>query len=906
MMPQYRKLTTLCYAAVLAFGLAACGGGGTETAEAPLAPDPGPDPALGLAQMAAAVAATAADTAADAAEGAVMAQDANAAADAASYAVANNAAMRARAAATAAQGASDAAAATDDTAAAEAQQAIAEAKQGEAETEQGNAEMYADMVAVAHQANLDEIQRVMDVTDARIAAMGSYMAADADATKAEMQAAEAETTAPGSPGAVTAGEAATAARTAANAAMAAHGAIMDDMTKTQADAQAAEAATQAGLANDGYLTAMAENDDIQTTGSQIAENNRQNAVTAARKYGGAAADNAMQSATDARAAANAAKSAHDDAMAEYTRAKSARTNSVKAKEYADAAGVAYAAANSAAGSAHAAYMAAKAAVDGVMDDSSLEDANTARDTAETQEGIAMGHMSTAMTQRTAAEGAGTKATMYADMHVLGLFKMANADYIVTAADPDANVDKTETDLIAKNRAAHVAAVDTAIAATANAQVAFAQNTATAVWPSLSGPVEGADGELGTDDDLEHGSGLITVTATVGGEALVMVRASAGDDEETGTDDDIMANFSEEDDDLGSFAMFQLSNGDSGRDGTSEFQSGVRAIVFTNKEQANERMEARTVTVNNVDVTSAARIGKGAGPVGPGEPGTTPETRHDFSGTYDHDGMRLTGTFDCVDPNLCSHTRIEDNTDTNDVNEEEVISISGYKFTGTGTTDAVPSVDDMNYITFGFWLDEDAPADDQRLHEYVFGAFRGGGTQLTSAETLIGKATYTGSAGGVRSRAATETSKGRVDFFSGTATLNADFGANNAGGKITGRIHSIVAGGYSVSDPIYLSLSDLDAAADNATNIDDDGTFDGRAWMGTGTVGEDGEYDRLRTGVWAGAFYSNKVGDDVIRNGSAAGTFGVTDNPDEATEDRDTYVGAFGAHCGSSCGSTSTN
>ena len=153
--------------------------------------------------------------------------------------------------------------------------------------------------------------------------------------------------------------------------------------------------------------------------------------------------------------------------------------------------------------------------------------------------------------------------------------------------------------------------------------------------------------------------------------------------------------------------------------------------------------------------------------------------------------------------------------------------------------------------------------------------------MSGADTLIGKATYTGSAGGVRSRAATETSKGRVDFFSGTATLNADFDTFDGGGKITGRIHNIVAGGDPVSVPINLSLSDLDAGADNenATNIDDDGTFDGRAWMGTGTVGDDGEYDRLRTGVWAGAFYSNKVGDDVIRNGSAAGTFGVTDNPD---------------------------
>ena len=221
-----------------------------------------------------------------------------------------------------------------------------------------------------------------------------------------------------------------------------------------ADAQAEEAADASDATpTTGYVAAMEENDAIQTTGSQIAENNRQNAVAAARRYGGAAADNAMQSATDARAAANAAKSAHDDAMAEYTRAKSARTNSVKAKEYADAAG------RSLRGSEFggrklrtSAYMAAKNAVDGVMDDTSLEDANTARDTAETQEGIAAGHLTTAMMQaEPTAEGAEMQATLYADDHVVGLLVMANAEHILTADDPDANLDETELALIRKNR-----------------------------------------------------------------------------------------------------------------------------------------------------------------------------------------------------------------------------------------------------------------------------------------------------------------------------------------------------------------------------------------------------------------------------------------------------------------------
>ena len=57
---------------------------------------------------------------------------------------------------------------------------------------------------------------------------------------------------------------------------------------------------------------------------------------------------------------------------------------------------------------------------------------------------------------------------------------------------------------------------------------------------------------------------------------------------------------------------------------------------------------------------------------------------------------------------------------------------------------MPSVDDVNYIAFGIWLDEDAPTANSRLHGYTFGAYHGGGTQLTSGVAEVtGKATYTG-------------------------------------------------------------------------------------------------------------------------------------------------------------------
>ncbi len=765
-----------------------------------------------------------------------------------------------------------------------------------------DAKSEADALAAAEAAEMKALD------DAKRLAGEAATAARAAATAADEAATAAEAAAPGSTAATDARNAATAADEAATAAEAANMAAQAATDSGAAMTAQAEAETQQGVAEGRRDVAVSNKnsaEDARAAAERVQEErDLANAKAAAEALYNDAADGVLFHYMAVVGKAADAKTQADNAQGSADRAKAARTD--------------YATANTEAGKAEAASMdaqdslgrattaksdadtARQAAMDATTSDdakAALEDLKTAN-AALTEEhtgetGAGMDYM--------AARDAARDAATASDTHVLELFTMANAYHIETAADPDANLDESELELINKNKMNHVTAVNTAIAATANTQVDVTQNTAMAVWPSLSGAAEGPDGTLGNEDDPEHGSGMITVTVEVGGTEIAMTRAGPGVDEETGTDDDVMANFGDENTsaslaDLGGFDMFQLSNRDSGT--AVDFTTGVRAIVFTDKMQANERKEAETITVNNVAVTSVSRIGKGEAPTGPGTPSTAADTLYNFAGTYDHDGNSetdpLAGTFICTDPTICSHTRIDDNTATTNVNETEITSISGYKFSGTGTTAAVPSVDDANYITFGFWLDENAPdttteGADPRLHRYSFGAFRGGGTQLPNANAVTGTATYEGSAAGVRST--TE----RVDFFSASATLEADFGADDAGGKITGSIHDIVAGGDDVNDTIYLSLSDIDALPGNASNIDDDGTFDGRAWMGTGTVGDDGEYDRLRTGVWAGAFYSNSVDGTVTAHGSVAGTFGVTDNPIETTEDPYTYIGAFGAH-----------
>ena len=142
-------------------------------------------------------------------------------------------------------------------------QADVEAARDTVVAEVAGVNMYAALVEAVQNDRNAEDQRQMDVASARSAAMQSYMDADADATKAEAAATAAEAGSPGSPGAIAARAAATAARDAATAAKAAHDAIMDDMTKAEADAQATAAATAASTANTQYMMAKAENDDIQ-------------------------------------------------------------------------------------------------------------------------------------------------------------------------------------------------------------------------------------------------------------------------------------------------------------------------------------------------------------------------------------------------------------------------------------------------------------------------------------------------------------------------------------------------------------------------------------------------------------------------------------------------------------------
>lgn len=868
------KHWALAAMAAAALTLAGCGGGGSAPPQAT-----GPDPALGVAKMAAMTAATAADMAADAAEMAANAQTANMSADEANYALAQNAATRARAAADAAQAASDAAAATGDTAEAQKQQGIAEAQQALAETEQANAEMYAGMVADAQQAIDDENQRVIDVADARSRAMQSYMDADADATKAENAADMAEATAPNSPGAMAARAAADAARMAANAAKAAHDAIMDGMSKAEADDQASMAATQAGTANAQYMVAKAENDTIQTAAATGEEQNRQRDVMAATSAASDAAVEARKSATAARMSATSAREAANAARQAYMMAMAARTDSETAQMEYMAADEAATMAENAATAAEMAADAAEAAHMGIDPAGTAADAQAAQMTAETKQGEAADSASTASTQYMTAMTASGDAATAASTHVLMLFLAANGAHVMD------DEDTTTVD----EKAAHVTSVGAAMAAIAAATggAQGAGTTATLTWPgdTVDNPATEDDpATLETVENNEFSEGMLGITVTVAGTTAIVAelresRAATdlnGDGETDNTGEAQIIQTAKMIANLGDFRGYDLWEDDG--DATTNTDR-ARAILFTDKQKGDDSVLAVTAaTARSVvgEVITAAT-----------ELSNVHSSGRTITGvTWTPSGEApLTGTLTCGD--TCDITLGADGA---------VTAIEGYTFTGSraarAAVTAADATDDNDYLAFGLWLEE---SDDGATD--TFGAFAVGGTgyAVNITDTVTGTAEYSGKAAGAHHK----TGEG-VNWFHGDASLMANFGADDAGGSISGSISNIrVNGGPAMSDSIELREAALTGGS---------ATFNGNARMGAAMVNDDDTVTYPYNGTWSGSFFgatandadTTDVDESITAPLAAAGTFGVTrtmdmDTTDTADDVVESFVGAFGAH-----------
>ena len=306
---------------------------------------------------------------------------------------------------------------------------------------------------------------------------------------------------------------------------------------------------------------------------------------------------------------------------------------------------------------------------------------------------------------------------------------------------------------------------------------------------------------------------------------------------------------------------------------------IEAFVWTDKAQATPEVTGVSeVEVRNAAIANFEQVVKVGSRSGDRYIGV--EFDHDTM----EDGPPLMGSLNCPGDIDCSIT-IEDG---------EVTAISGYTFTGirAGVKEVAAELRN-DYLAFGIWLREETPEVNEDVevdrYNYTFGAFADGGLPaardaLVAAEST---ATYQGSAAGLHSTAS------KVDFFYGKAKLTADFDDL----EVTGRIYEIYAGGVRENKDIVLDLT-----TDGMSNLSaDEATFMGRARMGTGREGDDGNLHYPLEGSWAANFYNPvaDVGDtttvmeDETPPGAAAGTFGVEATAAGVTTE--SYVGAFGAH-----------
>ena len=818
---------------------------------------------------------------------------------------AGDALARAKTALDAAMAANDKAQAATTSADAEMYKQQAETAAGNVATQVAGANMYAGLVEAAYMSAEAERKRVADeakaLADAKADAMKAATAARTAANEARTQATKvAELLGPNSAQAMAADEAATAAETAATAAEEASARAQDD---TASEDAIAEQRTAEGKQSEAEMkladaTELAREAGVATAGLdqlriELARNDAEEAKNDAAKY----ASEARQKATDARQQA-------DDASDEANRAMRARTNYAEAKKKAAAADTAATMAENAATAAETASgLANDEYVKTTAADVTADAARAARDEARDQRDAAMTSNTTAGEQYMAAMEAAGDAMKYANTHVVGLLMMANAAHIVTAADPDANLDETELELIRKNRNAHIANVNTAVHVTTGGPLSVRDPVLTAVdnqgggtvtavsypyWTSL-----GADGTIGgTDTNADTGPGegkpALTVTPT-GGTALVLTHAGPGADGNAGTDDDVTANFSQGPG-LGDFVHEKyISSGDA--------TPRTRVILFTDLEQGSMGRAPQTVSYFGEPVV-ASRIAtvNTATPVA--------DTERDYNATYDHDGDAATAPIAVV-LNCGTTCNLR-------VINGEIVSISGYTFQTAGdvAVAGVEPAEDTTWLAFGIWLTETVV--ENGVNTYTFGAFADGGAAVgdtdepSTVASVTGDATYRGKAAGVHSTATA------VDFFHADAMLNAKFGDGTATGTITGKIHNIMSGGRSVDHDIELLVVDP-GANPTAANIVDAGTVSGQTRMGpiTGTDSA-GEAVYQMTGDWSGTFYNHMADDTETANvdestlapGSIAGTFGVG-RADVATtmdvDETESYVGAFGAHCsGANC------
>ena len=206
--------------------------------------------------------------------------------------------------------------------------------------------------------------------------------------------------------------------------------------------------------------------------------------------------------------------------------------------------------------------------------------------------------------------------------------------------------------------------------------------------------------------------------------------------------------------------------------------------------------------------------------------------------------------------------------------------------------AMVSVADINYLTFGWWLQKDKDDDPTLASAFTFerGDVEDGET-LANPNTLSGKATYTGAAAG-KYAISDPLRGGEAGHFTADATLNATFG-NGATNGLTGTIDNFMANDEAVDWSVTLHRRSWDGAnsgatvaADNASTATVDESMTQTVWSIDGNAA-------AASGTWSAQMYDELPGAMPNGDGSNVPT-SVTGTFESHFGSTHTMVGAFGA------------
>ena len=244
----------------------------------------------------------------------------------------------------------------------------------------------------------------------------------------------------------------------------------------------------------------------------------------------------------------------------------------------------------------------------------------------------------------------------------------------------------------------------------------------------------------------------------------------------------------------------------------------------------------------------------------------------FKGTY----RGVAGTYTCT-ASECEVSLVDKKPVINDG--------SSLSFSPTNSA-ATYNDPDTGYLYFGAWMQKATSSSGDTYMVESFSGSIGTAAASTIPVAFTGTAKYVGKAAGMFA-AKTFTAGALTDAnygnFSATATLTADFGANDAAGNISGRVDEFM------TDNTQVDVSKWEVKLDEASLTGDSALFNGdtNVSFAEGASMSD-------KGKWQGSFYEvndvndNNTVDDKEYPLSVAGTFDVHTEAAQIT-------GGFGAH-----------